>query len=383
MPSRFKACKPDVVSVTRWPTMRDTIHASIRIPTRRVRDERYPGPAAAKREPTAMSASPRRTGAMTRASWPGSCWPSPSTRTARSYPCSYAKRKPVWTAPPMPRLNGSRRTSAPLAAATAAVRSTDPSATTTTSRPGSNALSSSMRPGSARSSFSAGTIATRRSSARPVKPAAPTAPASVSDTGACRNGKAEKVGHAACAMRVRVLVEQTRARAPAELLGLSGIREQLAVDRGRLVGIGDDAKLALGVEPLLEAGDGIRDDHRSAGGELEHARCRRRLHARVRAPRDVEIDPCGGDRVREDVERDATEHPRAAGVAAIVVAADGEVDVREAPAGLADQLAHPLAAELVRVAVEEDVDLLRSVVRPEELGVGRPVDRLCASRAEL
>src|SRR5947209_4550593 len=255
----------------------------------------------------------------------------------------------------MPRLNGSRSTSAPLAAATAAVRSTDPSSTTTTSRPGSNALSSSMRPGSARSSFSAGTIATRRSSARPVSPAAPTAVERVSDTGACRNGKSEQVEHAACAMRVRVLVEQALARAPAELLGLSRVSEQLAVDCGRLVGIGDDTELALGVEPLLEAGNGIRDDRRSAGGELEHARRRRRLHARVRAPGDVEIDPRGGDRVREDVERDAAEHSRTAGVAAIVVAPDGEVHVGQAPARLADQLAHPLPAELVGVAVEEDV----------------------------
>src|SRR5438270_10349248 len=171
----------------------------------------------------------------------------------------------------MPRLNGSRSTSAPLAAATAAVRSTDPSSTTTTSRPGSNDLSSSMRPGSARSSFSAGTIATRRSSARPVSPAAPTAVERVSDTGACRNGKAEKVEHAACAMRVRVLVEQALARAPAELLGLSGVREQVSVDRGRLVGVGDDAQLTLGIEPLLEAGNGIRDDRGSTCRELDHA----------------------------------------------------------------------------------------------------------------
>src|SRR5579864_2319460 len=66
----------------------------------------------------------------------------------------------------MPRLNGSRSTRAPFAAATRDVRSDEPSSTTTMSRPGSNARSSSITRPIVCSSFSAGTIATRRSSPR-------------------------------------------------------------------------------------------------------------------------------------------------------------------------------------------------------------------------
>ena len=60
-----------------------------------------------------MSASPDSTGASSFGSSAGMCWPSPSSRTATSYPCSSAYLKPVWTAPPIPRLNGSRTTAAP------------------------------------------------------------------------------------------------------------------------------------------------------------------------------------------------------------------------------------------------------------------------------
>ena len=35
MPRRLTAWKPEVVSVTRWPTRRETVHAKKRIPTRR------------------------------------------------------------------------------------------------------------------------------------------------------------------------------------------------------------------------------------------------------------------------------------------------------------------------------------------------------------
>src|SRR5690349_20421324 len=64
----------------------------------------------------------------------------------------------------MPRLNGSRRTRAPRTRAARVVPSVEPSSTTTTSSPGSNARISSMTLAIASSSLSAGTIATRRSS---------------------------------------------------------------------------------------------------------------------------------------------------------------------------------------------------------------------------
>ena len=53
------------------------------------------------------------------------------------------------------------------------------------------------------------------------------------------------------------------------------------------------------------------------------------------------------------------------------------------PARLADHRRHPVAAELVPVAVEEDVVELLDRLRREELGVGAPEDRLRAPRAEL
>src|SRR5207248_7753667 len=121
---------------------------------------------------------------------------------------------------------------------------------------------------------------------------------------------------------------------------------------------GDDAQLALGLEPALDAVERVRDDGGAAGGELEESRRGRRLDFRVRAPRRVHVDARGRDGVREDVERDAAEPARGAEVAAVVVSADGEIDVFEPAARLADQLAHPLAPELVGVAVEEDVRLL-------------------------
>src|SRR5439155_7943515 len=66
----------------------------------------------------------------------------------------------------MPRLKGSRSTRAPFAAAAPDVPSTEPSSITTTSRPGSNARSSSITRATLCSSFNAGTIATRRGSRR-------------------------------------------------------------------------------------------------------------------------------------------------------------------------------------------------------------------------
>ena len=55
----------------------------------------------------------------------------------------------------------------------------------------------------------------------------------------------------------------------------------------------------------------------------------------------------------------------------------------ERPGGLADHRLDPVAAELVAVAVEEDVHLLLDRLRREELRVGAPEERLGPPGAEL
>ena len=184
-------------------------------------------------------------------------------------------------------------------------------------------------------------------------------------------------------MRVRVLVESPLARAGAELLRRAGIPEQLAVGGGRTVGVLDDEELAAGLEPRLDPVVRVRDDRRARHRELERASGRRRPHGRVRAARHVERDARRRDRAVERVERDHAERARAADVALEVLAAEREVHVRQAARRLADELAHPLAPELVAVAVEEDVVRLLDRQRLEELRVGRPEERLGAARAEL
>src|SRR5437899_4385183 len=188
-----------------------------------------------------MSTSPRSTGPTTASSCAGSCCPSPSTRTARSKPFSYAYRKPVCTEPPIPRLKGRRNTCAPCILATSDVLSIEPSSITTISKPGSKASSSSITWPIAPSSFSAGTIAMRRRSA----------------TG--RNGLEQpgELEHAASAVRVRVLVECPFARAASELLGLWGFAEQGAVLSEFFVRVRHDEQLKAGreltISPLVRS----------------------------------------------------------------------------------------------------------------------------------
>ena len=140
---RSSARKPEVVSVTRCPPRSETSRAKTRIPMRRANGGRYEPPGSTKREPMTRSASPRSSGARSFASSPASCCPSPSRRTAMSYPSARANFNPVWTAPPMPTLCGSRSTIAPCAPATDAVSSAEASSTTTMSMRGSNARISS------------------------------------------------------------------------------------------------------------------------------------------------------------------------------------------------------------------------------------------------
>src|SRR3954468_2748536 len=271
----------------------------------------------------------------------------------------------------MPRLNGSRPTYAPRSAATPAVRSTEPSSTTTMSKPASNARISPITRPTVSSSFSAGTIAM------------PSRPSSRSATGAHRHTEADEVENLARAMRIRVLVEHALARAAPHRLGRPGVAEQLAIRGDRLVGGRDDLQLGADVEPALDALVRIRDDRRAGRGEFERAARRRRVDAGVRAPRHVEVDARSGDRLREDVEGHVADEARIPDVAAEVLPAEREVDVRRSAARLADQLLHPFPPELVAVAVEENVVLLLHRRGLEELRVGRPEDGLRTARAEL
>src|SRR4051794_2063619 len=281
-----------------------------------------------------MSASPASTGVSTFGSCAGSCCPSPSQRTTSSYPFSCAYWKPVWTAPPMPRLNGSRTTCAPCSAATSAVRSDEPSDTTTTSRPGSNERNSSTTPPIARSSLYAGTIAIRRSA--------------LADTRLLP--QPQQLEQLPRAVAVGVLVEHTLTRTTAELLGLSRVCEQLAVGVRRLLRVLHDDQLRPWLEPALDAVVRVRDDRGAGRRELERPTRRRRVHRRVRAPRDAEVDSRSGDRARERVEGHVADEPRVADVAAEVAAAEREVGVGQRARRLAHHRLHPLAPELVAVA---------------------------------
>ena len=89
------------------------------------------------------------------------------------------------------------------------------------------------------------------------------------------------------------------------------------------------------------------------------------------------------DRLREHVERDVADETRVARVGAEVAAAEREEDVAVEPRRLGDHRFHPLAPELVAVAVEEDVDLLIDGGGREDLGIRRPEHRLGVAGAEL
>src|SRR5919198_728255 len=285
----------------------------------------------------------------------------------------------------MPRLNGSRTTYAPRSAAMPAVRSVEPSSTTTTSKPWSNARISSITRPMVASSFSAGTTARRLSSASCARIAS-RGGAGASASSATRRHrcpKTDKFKNLARPVRIRVLVEDALACTPAHCFRRPRIVEQLAIDRERLVGRRDDAPLRSRLEPPLYSLLGVRDDRRSRRRELERATGGRRVNRRVRAPRDVEVDSRARDRLREDVERNVADHARAADVAAEVLAAEREVDVGIAAARFADELAYPLTPELVTVAVEEDVVLLLDGSRLEQLRIDRPKHGLGAARAEL
>src|SRR6185312_16467561 len=105
--------------------------------------------------------------------------------------------------------------------------------------------------------------------------------------------------------------------------------------------------------------------------ELERTAGRRAVDGRVRSAGHVEVHTGRRDRPREGVERHVSDLSRAPHVAPEVASAEREVDAGVASARLTDQRRHPLAPELVAVAVEEDVGVLLDGEWAEELGVRR------------
>src|SRR5438552_4568052 len=103
----------------------------------------------------------------------------------------------------------------------------------------------------------------------------------------------------------------------------------------------------------------------------------------MRAARDVEVHSSSRDGTAQRRNRDPAEHACTPGVAAVVVASERKIDVGQTSTRLADELAHPISPELVRVSVEEDVELLLDLPRREEFRVGAPVKSLRARRAKL
>src|SRR5712672_3604638 len=107
------------------------------------------------------------------------------------------------------------------------------------SSPASNDRSSSITRGMVCSSFSAGTIATRRSSKSAAGAGVAPGSSTISGTGHHGHAEPEQIQQVARAMCVGVLVEHTLTGATAHLFGLAGVGEQIAIRGGSLVGIRD------------------------------------------------------------------------------------------------------------------------------------------------
>ena len=197
------------------------------------------------------------------------------------------------------------------------------------------------------------------------------------------DGDAENVEELSGAVAVRVLVEDALARTTPQLLRLGRVVEQRAVRVDRLGGALGDEQLRAGLEPPLDPLVRVRHDRGAGRGELERPARRRCVDGGVRPARDAQVDARGGDGARERVERNIADLPRCADVAAKIAAAEREIDVGQRARRLTDHRLHPLAPELVAVAVEENVRLRIDGLRREELRIGRPEDRLSATGAEL
>src|SRR4029077_43776 len=248
----------------------------------------------------------------------------------------------------MPRLKGRRSTCAPRSAAIPAVRSVEPSSTTTMSNPGSNAWISSITRPTLSSSFSAGTMAIRFSSPSWASTASRggAGTAASSATRCHRCAEPDELENLASAVSVRVLVEHTLPGTSPHRLSGARIVEELSIRGQRLVGRRHDPQLGAAVEPALDPLVRVRHDRCPRSSELEWPARGRCVDGRVRAARDVEVDPRTGDGLSEDVERNVADDLRPADVPAKVLAAEGKVDFRITPARLADQRLHPFTPEL-------------------------------------
>ena len=138
------------------------------------------------------------------------------------------------------------------------------------------------------------------------------------------------------------------------------------------VGVVDDDELAARLEPALDARVRVRDDRGAGRSELERPAGRRAGDGRVRAARDVEVDPRGRDRAREDVERHVADQPRAADVAPEVAAAEREVDPRVARGSARRPSPPSTRGGTCRRSRRRRRPLLLDRLRREELRVGAP-----------
>src|SRR5712691_13420254 len=144
------------------------------------------------------------------------------------------------------------------------------------SKPASKSRISPMTRPTVASSFSAGTIASRLSSASWARTESRGGAgiSTSSATGGHRCPDADEIEDLTGAMRVRVLVEDAFAGASAHLLGRGGIAEQLPVSRRRFVGGGHNAHLSSRLEPPLDSFVRIGDDRCAGGRKLERTASR-------------------------------------------------------------------------------------------------------------
>src|SRR5512132_3200279 len=157
----------------------------------------------------------------------------------------------------MPRLKGSLRTCTPSRWATTAVRSVEPSSTTTIAKPGSKARISSITRATVGSSLKAGTIAIRRrrASCGSTVSTAGWASSATRQLRGVRNAKPDQLEELPRTSDICVLVKSSLARSPSELLPCGRVSQELAVDLLGLVGVLGDDQLPSGVEPALDPFD--------------------------------------------------------------------------------------------------------------------------------
>ena len=184
------------------------------------------------------------------------------------------------------------------------------------------------------------------------------------------------------AVGVRVLVEHALSRARTHRRGRARVVEQRVVRLERAVGVVDDDELLPGsnqrssplcgfetiAAPAAASSNGRHVDDPST------VACARRVMLRlIRAAEIARAKTLNG----------TSPSVRAAPTSPWKSRPPSAKSIRGSRLRLAHERLHPLAPELVAVAVEEDVVLLLDLERPEELRIRRPEDGLGATRAEL